>query len=218
MFHAPTCSPVGFTIEFSVVSPTGFFVMKDYTNWPLIGQGEERSCYRDPDDPSRMVKFSLSGRSKQTRREIRYFTSLLRKGIPFDFIPRYYGEIREKDRLGIEQEYITDELGSTRPAPTVDAYVSSPLTAEEIDAFRKAYFQLKDWLLRFNVIPANLALGNVVVSKTPSGIRLVMVDGIGGTEWLPLANWFRFFGKRKINRKWAKLSCKLNALNSKLKL
>lgn len=192
--------------------------MRDYSNWPLIGQGEERSCYLNPDDPSRMVKFSPINQSTQTRREIRYFNELIRKGIPFDCIPLYYGEIHEKDRLGIEQEYIADEPGSTRRAPTVNEYVSRPLTAEEIAEFRKAYSQLKDYLLRYNVIPANLALLNIVVSKTASGIRLVMVDGVGGTELIPLSNWFRFFGKRKINRKWEKLTRKLNSINSQLNL
>lgn len=192
--------------------------MTDYTNWPLIGQGEERSCYLNPDDPTRMVKFSPIRQSTQTRREIRYFSALIKKGIPFDFIPRYYGEIHEKDRLGIEQEFIADEPGSSRAAPTVSDYVSRSLTAEEIAEFKKAYLELKNYLLCWNVIPANLALPNIVVSKTSSGIRLVMVDGVGGTELIPLANWFRFLGKRKIERKWVKLTKRLNALNSQLKL
>ncbi|EEO28025.1 YrbL family protein [Oxalobacter paraformigenes] len=192
--------------------------MTDYTNWPLIGQGEERSCYLNPDDPTRMAKFSPIRQSTQTRREIRYFNTLIKKGVPFDFIPRYYGEIHEKDRLGIEQEFIADEPDSFRAAPTVSDYVSRSLTAEEIAEFRKAYFQLKDYLLRWNVIPANLAISNVVVSKTPSGLRLVMVDGVGGTELIPLANWFRFLGKRKIERKWVKLTRRLNAINSRLNL
>ena len=192
--------------------------MMDYTNWPLIGQGEERSCYLNPNDPGRMVKFSPIDQSTQTRREIRYFNALIKKGIPFDFIPRFYGVIREADRLGIEQEFVADEPGSIQPAPTVKEYVLQELTEEQIAEFRKAYVLLKDYLLYWNVIPANLAISNVVVSKTPSGLRLVMVDGVGGTELLPFANWFRFFGKRKIERKWVKLTRRLNALNSQLKL
>ena len=192
--------------------------MTDYTNWPLVGQGEERTCYLNPDDPARMVKFSALNQSTQTRREIRYFHSLIRKGIPFDGIPRYYGIIHDTNRLGIEQEYIADEPGSTRPAPTLGEYVCRPLEANEIAAFRQACDHFKHYLLRWNIIPANLALGNVVVQRSPDGLRLVMVDGIGGTEWIPLANWFRVFGRRKIHRKWNKLVRKLNALNDTLHL
>lgn len=192
--------------------------MTDYTNWPLIGQGKERSCYLNPDDPTRLVKFSPIRQSTQTQREIRYFNTLIKKGVPFDFIPRYYGEIHEKNRLGIEQEFIADKPGSSCAAPIVGDYVSQLFAKEEIAEFRKAYFQLKDYLLRWNVIPADLVPSNVVVSKTSSGIRLVMVDGLGGTELIPLSNWFHFLGKRKIERKWAKFTRKVNAINNRLNL
>lgn len=64
--------------------------------------------------------------------------------------------------------------------------------------------ELKTYLLRYNIIPSDLGIHNIVVKRMPSSIRLVLIDGFGSTELIPASIFIRFIGNRKIIRKWEK--------------
>lgn len=190
--------------------------MIDYTSWPLIGQGTERTCYLNPSDTTRLVKISPLENSKQTRREIRYFQFLIKRGIPFDHIPRFYGTVQGTGFIGLEQEFVRNAAGPDLSPPTIHQYLSCPLSRRQIRQFLDALDELKAYLLRYNVIPCDLDLDNIVVKKTATGIRLILIDGLGSTELIPASNYFRVLGNRKILRKWEKFRGKLLAKHSDL--
>ena len=181
--------------------------MIDYTAWPVIGKGMERTCYLNPDDPSRLVKISLDGITRQTEREIRYFRFLMNRGVPFDHIPQFYGEVHGDGFIGFEQEYVRDfhiPESESSPAMALLSYLSSPLSQEQTEELQAALDELKAYLLRYNIIPSDLDVDNIVIKRVPSGIRLILIDGFGSTELIPASNFFRFIGNRKIIRKWEK--------------
>ncbi len=181
--------------------------MIDYTAWPVIGKGMERTCYLNPDDPSRLVKISLDGNTRQTEREIRYFRFLMNRGVPFDHIPQFYGEVHGDGFIGFEQEYVRDfhiPESESSPAMALLSYLSSPLSQEQTEELQAALDELKAYLLRYNIIPSDLDVDNIVIKRVPSGIRLILIDGFGSTELIPASNFFRFIGNRKIIRKWEK--------------
>ena len=181
--------------------------MIDYTAWPVIGKGMERTCYLNPDDPSRLVKISLDGNTRQTEREIRYFRFLMNRGVPFDHIPQFYGEVHGVGFIGFEQEYVRDfhiPESESSPAMALLSYLSSPLSQEQTEELQAALDELKAYLLRYNIIPSDLDVDNIVIKRMPSGIRLILIDGFGSTELIPASNFFRFIGNRKIIRKWEK--------------
>ena len=43
---------------------------------------------------------------------------------------------------------------------------------------------------------------SMLVVEDDNQIKVMMIDGFGGAELIPLANYIRYFGKRKIERKW----------------
>ena len=49
-----------------------------------------------------------------------------------------------------------------------------------------------------------------------AGYRYVVIDGYGSPEWIPLPNYCRFFGRRKIQRQWRKFMERWKQLNSTL--
>lgn len=192
--------------------------MTDYTSWQIIGRGTERTCYRNPQDPTRCVKIARSDRTKQTLREIDYFSYLAGRGVPFDHIPRFYGKINTSDSVGIEQELVVDRIptdtsgqtGEFLPSKTINQYLASPRTAAEITAFWLAIAELKDWLLKYNVLALGIDHNNVVVNHAADGgIRLILIDGVYDTEWLPVSKYFPFLGRKKILRRWARFMDKL---------
>lgn len=176
--------------------------MLEFLNWPIIGSGAERVCYRDPNDPARCIKVSKKAQSKQTRRELKYYQYLATKNISYSHIPQFYRTVDEGDYIGLEMEYVCNPDGES--APDLHKYLKRPLTDEEIDAFYLALEQLKQYLITNNVVPCDLVMSNFLVLTLPEGIKIMMVDGLGGAEVIPFANYIPYFGRRKIERKWKK--------------
>ena len=190
--------------------------MMDDTDWPLIGHGFDRICYQNPADPTRCVKIVLHSHFRQTLREIVYFTHLINRNLPFDHLPEFYGEIRgdNNESIGIEQELIYDVPPRStdtsvkyngmpvKASRTIRAYLLEPLSPEQIEEFRKALDELKSYLLRYNILALDTNHNNVVVQHIGNGIKMVLIDGVYNTEWIPVSEYFPFLGKRKILRRW----------------
>ncbi|GHX99871.1 hypothetical protein VCSRO161_2721 [Vibrio cholerae] len=124
--------------------------MKDFTQWPVIGRGNERVCYQNPDDPSRCVKVSRKEKSKQSQREIRYFQYLVKRQVAFTHIPRFYSVIQTDRYLGLEQERVLDSQG--KQPPDLYHYLCQPLSNKQQREFWLAMDMLKDYLIRYNII------------------------------------------------------------------
>lgn len=174
--------------------------MQDFTQWKVIGRGDERVCFQNPDDPTRCIKVSRKHKAKQSRREIRYLQYLLKRGVAFTHIPAFYQVIETDDYIGMEQELVTNPSGT--PPLDLRYYLEQPLNTDQQAAFWQAMQSLKDYLLEYNVIPCDLVMSNMLVVEDDNQIKVMMIDGFGGAELIPLANYIRYFGKRKIERKW----------------
>ncbi len=186
--------------------------MTDYTAWPVIGRGTERICYLNPSDKTRLVKISPKKNAKQTLREIKYFRFLIKRDVPFDHLPKYYGEIEDDDFIGFEQEFISgthSENGAIQE--TLEQYLHRVTSTQQVLEIRDALEKLKTYLLRYNIIPSDLLPDNIVVRHDHAGLKLILIDGLGSTELIPASNYFKVLGNRKILRKWDKFSRRLFA-------
>lgn len=188
----------------------------DLTTWRLIGSGSERKCYQDPQNPARLIKVSPKQNAKQSLREIEYFQYLIDHKVPFDHIPCFYGKFEQDGLIGIEQELILASPSSTEPAQRLREYLDQSPSAAEIAELHLALDKLRDFLMKWNIVVSDLQITNVVVQKTGNGIRLVIIDGLGGTELIPLSHWFKSIGRQKTVRHWAKLCRKITRRNPKV--
>lgn len=171
----------------------------------LLGQGTERICFRSPDEKDCVIKLSPLNAQKQTRREIRYFRFLQKKGVPFLHIPQFKGEVKVAGYVGFKQEAVLDADGSvSRPLTAYLAEgwgVSSgggsllPETGALLD-------ELYRYLLRYNVLPCDLTSPNVLLQRGAERTRLVLIDGVGSMNGIPIAQYIPFLGRRQIKRKW----------------
>lgn len=169
----------------------------------LLGQGTERIVFRSPKEKDCVIKLSPLNAQKQTRREIRYFRFLQKKGVPFLHIPQFKGEVNVAGYVGFKQETILDADGS----------VSRPLTAylEEgrgvfggslLPETKALLDELLHYLLRYNVLPCDLTAPNVLLQCGAERTRLVLIDGVGSMNGIPIAQYIPFLGRRQIKRKW----------------
>lgn len=170
----------------------------------LLGQGTERIVFRSPKEKDCVIKLSPLNAQKQTRREIRYFRFLQKKGVPFLHIPQFKGEVKVAGYVGFKQEAVLDADGS----------VSRPLTAylEEgrgvssggilLPETKALLDELLHYLLRYNVLPCDLTSPNVLLQRGAERMRLVLIDGVGSMNGIPIAQYIPFLGRQQIKRKW----------------
>lgn len=188
----------------------------DLTTWRSIGGGSERKCYQDPQNPARLIKVSPKQNAKQSLREIEYFQYLIDHKVPFDHIPCFYGRFEQDGLIGIEQELILASPDSSERAPRLEEYLDRALSEEEITELHIALDKLKGYLMKWNIVVNDLQISNIVVQKTGNGIRLVIIDGLGGTELIPISHWFKSICHQKTVRHWAKLCRKITRRNPKV--
>ena len=70
------------------------------------------------------------------------------------------------------------------------------------DALEQAIGEFKQWLRQQLFLTRDLLPHNIIaVADKPARYRLVVVDGIGNSEFIPLSHWFTFCARAKIERK-----------------
>ena len=81
------------------------------------------------------------------------------------------------------------------------------------DALERAIAEFKDWLRRELFLTRDLLPHNIIaVADGPERLRLVIVDGIGNSEFLPLSHWFKLCARAKVERKIRKFDQRIRIL------
>lgn len=180
--------------------------------------GGTRLCFRHPDHPDRCIKVFRSDRTPLRRREqmrgIRRFRSLRRfddqwkeqrayeqlvrldrPGV-WEHVPRYFGTEPTDMGPGIVTELLTNADQS------IPHNIEESFAEPEFELSPVALREFKQWLRRELFLSRNLLPHNiVVVQQSADSSRLVIVDGIGNNEFVPISSWFKPFARRKIERR-----------------
>ncbi len=177
----------------------------------LIGKGHHREVYRHPNDPNLCIKiiFDTNYDSREIQRELNYYKHLEKKGATWEMLPRYHGDIETNLGTGSVFDMILDFDGSI--SRSLGHYLNSnEKTTTYFDDLLISLSMLKSYLLKNKVVTKSLAHRNIVCQKSESGIgRLVLIDNIGNTEFLPISNHVGFMARKKIMRKWRRFEYKL---------
>lgn len=171
----------------------------------VVATGAERTCVRNLKNPLTCFKISKKEHSKETVREIKYFKYLRRKGISSPFIPEFVNDYQTDTEVVIEQELISDHPERGILAYRVEEFVGNA-SKQQLAQLEELFRQLLRELKEKNIIISDLHAGNMMLYCNKEGtlLRLIVIDGFGSPEAIPLAKYFPFFGKRKIDRQWAK--------------
>jgi len=183
----------------------------------IFARGGRRICFIHPDDSSRCVKIlGLAGDPAQRRkrsvwykklrplssfddnlRELESFHMLERHDESvWDHFPRCYGIHPTSRGDGIVTELIRDEDDGI--PKTVRQYVATHGRTEE---FRRALDVFFDLLLTQRVVTRDILDHNVVVQVRSEGLRVVMIDGFGSSDAIPVTRWFSWIARLKVSRK-----------------
>lgn len=167
-----------------------------------VGRGLHRECHRHPGDPRLCVKVDIGQDPHDSRREQRYYRHLERRGISWDAVPRWHGTVPTNLGPGSCFELIQDAPGVV--ARTLQHYLeSSEASGLHCRALRQGLQALRQTMLRDGIVTLALRPKNVVCQRRgPEEFRLYVVDSIGNTDFIPIANYSGLFARLKVARKW----------------
>jgi hypothetical protein len=168
----------------------------------FVGKGLHRECYRHPENKNLCIKVVVSGNADESQREKRYCRHLEKRGISWDMIPKFYGDIETNLGLGSVFDLVLDHDGEV--SKTLEYYLSSnKKTEEHYDGLSNSLFLLKDYLLQQQIITMTLKPKNISCKKMKSGsFRLFVIDNIGNSDFIQICSYSKYFAKKKMLRKW----------------
>lgn len=173
----------------------------------LVGQGLHRDVYQHPENPDLCLKVRVdrdrvNRGDREELREQSYYHRLAKRGVPWDGLPQFHGNTQTNLGPASVFELIRDVDGEV--SKTLEFYFGQSTVTEAHQA--ELIFelnQLKNYLLRHNIITMSLKPKNIVFQRLEDDQwRCVIIDNIGNSDWIPLMTYVPLFGRIKIRRKW----------------
>ncbi|MDE0351018.1 MAG: YrbL family protein [Gammaproteobacteria bacterium] len=195
-----------------------------------FARGGNRLVYVHPERPDACIKLprgdvdlaakrrrkGLKGRMKpaatfdDNRAEARTLTELHRRigGSLASFVPRFLGWVDTDLGRGVCVDLVRDDDGAI--ATPLKQYVWESGFDGPLEA---ALGEFTAYWVRERVPSRELLLHNVVARRKGDGaVRLVVIDGLGNADLLPLSRWSRVLARRKSARKAARLRSRIEDL------
>lgn len=167
----------------------------------FVGKGLHRECYIHPNDEQRCIKVVVAGDLSESKREQSYYKLLQKRGVSWDILPRFHGVIETNKGAGAVFDLIRDYDGEI--SKTLEYYLSSEqLDNAENPGISQAISVFKQELYRQSIITMTLSPKNIMYKKT--GInegRLIIIDNIGNSDFIPICSYIDSLAKKKITRK-----------------
>lgn len=177
----------------------------------FVGRGHHREVYRHPNQSTLCIKINVDQNydTREIKRENSYYEHLEKRGVSWEFLSKYHGDIQTDLGVGFVFDLILDADDTI--SKTLGYYLSQPSRTEEhYNELLNSFANLKTGLVKDRIVTKSLAHRNIVCQKMPSGItRMVLIDNIGNAEFIPISSYINFFGKRKVQRKWQRFEDKL---------
>ncbi len=168
----------------------------------MIGKGLHRECFEHPDNPDWCVKIVVAGNSNENHREAAYYEQLSGRGISWEMLTRFHGLVDTNMGEGAVFDLVKDYTGEV--SGTLTRYlVSDELTSSYSAVLAGALIALKTYLIENRVITMTLKTKNILFQRGVDGQgKLVIVDNVGNSDFIPAADHSAFLARLKIQRKW----------------
>lgn len=178
--------------------------MIDLSDAHLLGKGSSRECYVHPEDDSKCVKVTYSANRGITREEMKHYRRYLRRGISWDMMARAYGFVSTSRGVGAVFSLARDFNGEI--SGSLDFYLQKAhetmISEREL---RSSMAVFRSYLQRERIIVRELKADNLIYQRLgPATGRLILIDGVGNNEFLPVANYSVLFARRSLKKRWKK--------------
>ena len=180
--------------------------MINITKEHYINQGAFQKCYVHPENKNLCVKIKIDENHKDLRvdREIEYYKKIQKKRIKNSFWAKYHGTVETNLGTGYVFDLVRDET-TNKVSKTVSEYLNSNNCPIPHNIFEFEFQKLKNEMIKNKIIVRDITGRNVCCKiLNDNSIELVIIDGVGHRDFLPLVEYFQYFTKRKINRIYEK--------------
>ncbi len=185
--------------------------------------GGKRECYVNPQDADICIKIHRDDALPSSLREQAPWWRSFRKGekafdesfsdwkvlkelsssndpIIWQHLPRLHGWVETDRGRGLAIELLRDDDGLI--SLTLLDWIWKNGTSEKLDLAINAFCLF--W--ESQEIPSrSLGLHNIIAQEKNGDIRLVLIDGFGSTQLLPIAKWCSRYARRRSRSKTARL-------------
>ncbi len=166
----------------------------------FIGEGMGRKCYIHPTNEELCIKIPSKRGKRSSQREIDYFKRLHKRGKSFDMISDFKGDIKTNLGEGNLYELVRDHDGKI--SKNLEYYLSlrdKNITAKMVKLIEELRVYLKDQYILFS----DLDMDNILVKKyDENSFKLIVIDGIGDNNQIPLLEYIKPLGTKRCDKKW----------------
>lgn len=178
--------------------------MIDLSQADLLGIGSSRACYLHPYDERKCVKVTFSVRRDITGEEMKHYRRYTKRGISWDMLARAYGYVStnfgEGAVFSLARDYTGEVSRSFQDYLRPDGF--HLLSEEELLVALGAF---RAYLFRERIVLRELKADNIMYQRLNAHEgKMILIDGVGNNEFLPVANYSTRFAWRTLKRKWKK--------------
>lgn len=166
----------------------------------FIGEGMGRKCYTHPFEKNLCVKIPSKRGQRSSQREIDYLHRLHARDKSFDMIADFKGEVETNFGKGNLYELVRDYDGSI--SKNLEYYLS--LNDKNITSKMVVLIEnLRVYLKKEYILFSDLDMDNILVKKAnESDYKLIIIDGIGDNNQIPLLEYIKPLGLKRCYKKW----------------
>jgi hypothetical protein len=171
--------------------------------------GGHRDCYVHPEDPDKCIKIVARGDHKEALRECAYYKHLENRNISWCMLSRYYGEVRTNLGPGFVFELTRDYTGEVSK-PMHCYHPSAGDQGDDVEGLSQSIAELKSYTIDQKIVTMTLKTKNILYQRiSPTEGKLVIVDGVGNSDYIPICNYVDFMAVMKIKRRWRRFEASL---------
>ena len=191
---------------YTSIAAAGFFDPEE------IGRGSERAVYISKQCENKVLKLNLYPyKNKQIKREIAFYKYLIKHKVPMTHLPQLYGIVKNKNQLGIIQEYINigqelkkDEksFGRLQAVYDLPQLIKQPAVDQKL--LDEALDKFLNYLLEYNIVVNDLQPHNLRIKVFEKAYKVYLIDGFGSRLLIPIDLVFKSLGRKHIEHQWGK--------------
>jgi len=184
----------------------------DVEGLTLVGAGHLQRVYVHPLDHSRCIKVmrvEIAGTPAEkryrtaARREHAYHAFLAGRGVAYTHLAKHHGfmRIEHKGRAHLASVFDLIRNDGGEISRTLDVELETEIRQGELaDALHELYL----YLLRYRII-GGWKMQNIVVQRFHNAPpKCVLIDNMGNSDFIPLADYADWFARMKIKRRYLK--------------
>ncbi|WP_425075649.1 YrbL family protein [Psychroserpens sp. S379A] len=175
-----------------------------------LAEGLARTCYFHPENENLCIKIGKPDvEVSHLYKEINYYKKINKKDaskFDYPFYAMYHGTIETNLGEGFVYDLVRDET-SQEVSKTLIDYIRMKDSPIDDSVFDTSLKKLQDQMIKYKVFASDLRPRNLCCKILKDGsVEMIIVDGIGHRDFLPLGDWFHCFAKQKVERRFQKIA------------